>query len=240
MTKFKIACVLAMFIAASATGAADAGTGGGSGDTIRQFDHWGFSIAPEPLNPGDELRLVAVLSPATTWVPIPLDFNSNEYTVYVHGLTLRDRRQNGPLVQSTFKGGLAEIYRDPSFNAPFRYDTPAGQVPPLDPNQVPARFIDGELVVQFAISRLTLLFYPPAGIGTVAYADSDIKVVGGWAMDYFSEMSMLGGWHMGGGFTDQPGTVPAGYGLRYDTLFRWESAQAVAPASWGRIKANFK
>jgi hypothetical protein len=234
------ACVLGLLAVAAATGAAEAGTGGGSGDTIQQFDHWGFSIAPEPRFPGDELRLVAVLSPGTTWVPVPLDFNSNEYTVYVHGLSLRDRRQNGLLVQSIFKGGIAEIYGDPSFNAPFRYNTPAGQVPPLDPSQVPARFIDGELVVRFAISRLTLLFYPQAGIGTVAYTDSEIKVIGGWAMDYLVEAGMLGGWHMGGGFTDEPGTVPAGYGYRYDTLFRWESPQAVAPTSWGRIKANFK
>jgi len=240
MGRITIPCVLISLAMASATGAVEAGTGGGSGDSIHQFDFWGFSIAPEPQNMGDELRLVAVLSPGTTWVPIPLDFGANEYTVYLHGLVLRDRRLNGQLVQSTFKNGIAEIYGDPSFNAPFSHDTPATQVPPLDPAQVPAHFTDGELVVRFAISRLTLLFYPQAGIGTVAYKDSDLKVVGGWAMDFLTEMSMLGGWHMGGGFTDESGTVPDGYGYLYDTLFKWESAQAVAPTSWGRIKANFK
>ncbi len=237
MNKITIACVLALLAAGSVAGAAEAGTGGPG--SITQFDHWGFSIAPEPQFIGDELRMVAVLSPATTWVPLPLDFRANEYTVYMYGLSLRDRRPNGPLVQSTYKGGVAEIYADPSFNAPFRYDTAPGLVPPLDPDQVPAHFTDGELVLRLAINRLILLFYPPGGIGTVAYTDSEIKVAGGWGMDYLAEVNMLLGWHMGGGFTDEPGTVPLGYGLRYDTLFRWESPQAVAPSSWGQIKARF-
>jgi hypothetical protein len=108
-----------LLAAGVSTQAADAWTGWGELGALVQFDYWGLSIPPEPANPGDELELVGVLSAGTTWVPIPMDFLSNEYTVHIHGLVLRDRKPNGPLVVSTFEGGTAEIYRDPSFNAPF-------------------------------------------------------------------------------------------------------------------------
>jgi hypothetical protein len=169
-----------------------------------------------------------------------MDFGSNEYTVHIHGLVLRNRKPNGPLVQSAFEGGTAEIYRDPSFNAPFKHNTPANLVPPLHPDVVPAHFADGELIVQFAFNQLITLFYPPAGIGTVAYTNSDLRVIGGSAMPLLSDLNMVTGWHMGGGFTDDPRAVPAGYGYRYDTLFRWEMPQPVEPTTWGEIKARFK
>jgi hypothetical protein len=231
--------MLLLLVVGTATRAAEAGTGEGSTESIRQFDHWGFSIAPEPINVGDELALVFILNPGTTWVPIPMYFRSNEYTVYTHGLVLRSRISNGPFIQSTYDGGIADIYRDPSFNAPFKYNTPASQVPPLNPDLVPATFMDGELIVRFKINRLTTLFYPPAGIGTVAYTDSDLHVVDGSALRLLDDLHMLTGWHMGGGYTDEPGTVPDGYGYRYDTLFRWESPLAVEPVTWGKIKARF-
>jgi hypothetical protein len=52
---------------------------------------------------------------------------------------------------------------------------------------------------------------------------------------------MVIGWHFGGGYTnDGHAFIPAGYGMRYDTLFRWESPLPVEPTTWGAIKAAFQ
>jgi hypothetical protein len=232
--------MLLLVVVAGSTRAAEAWSGEGAGEAVQQFDHWGFSIAPEPQRIGDELKLVCVLNPATTWVPLPLDFSANEYTVHVYGLVLKERIQDGPFVQSIYSQGFADIYADPSFNAPFTYNTSAPDVPPLDPDQVPANFMDGELIVRFTVSDVVTIFYTIPGIGTVAYTNSDLRVIGGSARDLLNEEHMIVGWHMGGGYTDEPGTVPQGYGYRYDTLFRWENPLPVEPATWGGIKSSFK
>jgi hypothetical protein len=51
---------------------------------------------------------------------------------------------------------------------------------------------------------------------------------------------MLVGWHMGGGFSDDPRYIPEGYVQRYDPVFRWENPLPVEPATWGGIKATFR
>jgi hypothetical protein len=65
-------------------------------------------------------------------------------------------------------------------------------------------------------------------------------MVGGSAFPVFQEEHMIVGWHVGGGFTNQPGSVPAGYGMRYDLLVRWENPLPVDQATWGGIKATFR
>jgi hypothetical protein len=138
-----------------------------------QFDFWGFSIAPEPQQVGDELEIVGVLNETTTNTPIPMNFSFSEYTVYVHGLILSERIPNGPFVQSTYRGGVAEIWGDPAFNAPFQSRSDPQSVPPLDPLAVPANFADGLLVCQLTFRNCITLFYPAAGIGTIAYTASE-------------------------------------------------------------------
>ena len=60
------------------------------------------------------------------------------------------------------------------------------------------------------------------------------------ALDILQGAHMIVGWHLGGGYTNQAGTVPPGYGLRYDTVLRWESPLPVEPSTWGGIKATFR
>ena len=213
-------------------------TGVGDPTDFTQFDFWGLSIAPEPVNPGDQFRLVGVLTPATTFVPVPIDPAQFEYTFYLHNIYLRERVVNGPYIQSTYSSGSIEIYADPSFNAPFQHDT--ANPPPLNPAQVPANFIDGELLAKFDFRTMITIFYVPAGIGTIAYTATDLRAVGGSALPVLQEEHMIVGWHLGGGFTNQPGTVPPGYGLRYDTVLRWESPLPVESTTWGGIKATFR
>jgi hypothetical protein len=213
---------------------------GGPGDPVDvvQFDFWGLSIAPEPANPGDELRMVAVLTPATTSTPVPIDPANYEYTLYLHGIYLRERVANGPFIQSTYSSGWIELYADPSFNAPFQFGT--ANPPPLDPEVVPANFIDGELLLRFDFRTMITIFHAPSGIGTVAYTATDLRATGGSALGILQQAHMIVGWHLGGGFTNQTGTVPAGYGLRYDTVLRWENPLPVEPSTWGGIKAAFR
>jgi hypothetical protein len=213
------------------------GTGNDPGDIV-QFDFWGLSIAPEPVNPGDQFRLVGVLTPSTTFGPVPIDPTQYEYTLYMHDLYLRERTVNGPYVQSTYSSGSIDLYADPSFNAPFQFDT--ANPPPLNPAQVPANFIDGELLLRFDFRAMITIFYVPAGIGTIAYTATDLRAVGGSALGILQQEHMIVGWHLGGGFTNQSGTVPLGYGMRYDTLLRWESPLPVEATTWGGIKATFR
>jgi hypothetical protein len=230
--------ILAWIAVAAFPALAPAWTGASDPADLVQFDFWGLSIAPEPMNIGDELRIVAVLTPATTYSPVPIDPSQNEYTLYLHGIRLRDRTVNGPFTQTTFDGGWIELYEDPSFNAPFRSDTTLP--PPLNPAQVPANFIDGELLLRFDFRSMTTIFYAPAGIGTIAYTATDLRASGGSALDLLQAAHMIVGWHLGGGYTNQVGTVPLGYGLRYDTVLRWESPLPVEPSTWGGIKATFR
>jgi hypothetical protein len=217
---------------------AQAWTGGQEPVDEVQFDFWGLSIAPEPLNPGEELRIVGVLTPATTYGPVPIDPTQYEYTLYLHGIRLRERTVNGAFIQTTFSSGTIELYQDPSFNAPFQFNT--ANPPPLNPLLVPANFIDGELLVKFDFRTMTTLFYVPAGIGSIAYTATELRATGGSGLPILQAAHMIVGWHLGGGFTNQPGTVPFGYGLRYDTLVRWENPLPVEPTTWGAIKSTFR
>jgi hypothetical protein len=232
---------LAMMVAASLFSSSPvlAWTGGGAEEPVdfTQFDFWGLSIAPEPQTVGGELRIVNVLSPATTDLPFTLD-PLNEYTLYLNGVRLRSRTVNGGFVTSNYQGGFLDVYADPSWNAPFRFDTQ--NPPPLDPLAVPLTFEDGEHLVRFEVRNLTTIFYQVAGIGSVAYTASELRLVGGSALPVFQEEHMIVGWHMGGGFTNQAGTVPDGYGMRYDLLVRWENPLPVGAATWGGIKATFR
>lgn len=223
-----------------APAAAEGWTGGGDSQSIQQFDFWGFSIGPEPQKLGQELELVGTIVPATTWLPFSLNFGSREYTVYVHDLILADRFQNGIGLESRYTGGYADIYEDPSFNAPFAHATAPEDVPPLDPAQVPANFMDGSLLAQMEFRNFITIFYPTQGIGTLAYTATELRLVAGSAFGKFRKHHMVVGWHMGGGFTDDPRYIPAGYGMRYDPLFRWESPLPVEAGTWGRIKAAFR
>ena len=232
------ALLLAWIAVAALPSSAPAWTGGNDPVEVVQFDFWGLSIAPEPANSGDELRIVGVLTPATTFGPVPIDPATNEYTLYLHGIRLRERVVNGNFTQTTFSGGWAELYADPSFNAPFKFDTT--HPPPLNPDQVPANFIDGELLVRFDFRGMTTIFYTPAGIGTIAYTATELRASGGSALGILQQAHMIVGWHLGGGYTDEPGTVPLGYGFRYDTVLRWENPLPVEPTTWGGIKATFR
>jgi hypothetical protein len=213
--------------------------GGGGTPPNQQFDFWGFSIAPEPVVPGNELRLVGVITPLSA-VPIPLDFNSNEYTIYISGLKLSARITNGPVVESHYKGGVADIYADPSFNAPFDYGTSAEVVPPLDPSEVPANFRDGTLLVRMTFRSFITLFFPASGVGSIAYTATELRATEGSGLPILHQHHMIVGWHMGGGFTNDSRYIPAGYGMLYDPLIRWENPLPVEPATWGGIKAIFK
>lgn len=238
-----IAAVLLAALVAPLAPQEAAAWGGGEVDPgdPQQWDFWGFSIAPEPQALGQELRIVGVVSENTTWLPIPLSFAFNEYTVYISGAILSQRIPNGPLVQSTYSGGYADFYADPSFNAPFHSRTDPSQVPPLNPAQVPANFIDGDLVCRMAFRNLITLFYAPAGIGSVAYTASELRATGGTALGILQQHHMVIGWHMGGGYTNDPSArIPAGYAMRYDPLIRWENPLPVEPATWGGIKAAFR
>jgi hypothetical protein len=210
----------------------------GPGSEPQQLDFWGFSIA-EPQVLGDELEIVGVLSP-TSDVPIPLYFNFVEYTVHLHGMTLVERYPDGFWIISSYTGGYADFYRDTSFNAPFHYWSGPGSIPPLDPGVVPANFIDGDMFLRMDFRSLITLFVPAAGIGTVAYTDSELRATGGSQLELLANAHMIVGWHMGGGYTDEGSAIPAGYDLRYDTLIRWENPLPVEPMTWGAIKAGFR
>ncbi len=233
-----LACAF-LLVALSTPVVAQSWSGGGDNLAIQQFDFWGFSIT-EPQQVGQELELVGVLVPATTWLPFPLNFTLNEYTVYIRDLVLSQRNQIGIAIESHYSGGYADIYEDPSFNAPFAYNTSPENVPPLDPAQVPANFMDGSLVASLEFRNLITIFYPSSGIGSIAYTASELRVVGGWALPKLRKEHMLIGWHMGGAYSDDPRYIPPGYGMRYDPLFRWENPLPVEPVTWGRIKSTFK
>jgi hypothetical protein len=232
--------VLVAFMACLLPGSASAWSGGGAKEPVdfTQFDFWGLSIAPEPETIGSELRIVNVLVPETSFLPITLEPLFYEYTLYLSGVRLRTRTVNGAFITSTYHGGYLDVFADPTFNAPFRFDTQ--NPPPLDPLVVPSTFEDGELLVRFEVRGLTTIFYQTAGIGSVAYTASELRLVGGSALPVFQDEHMIVGWHLGGGFTNQPGTVPPGYGMRYDLLVRWENPLPVGQATWGGIKATFR
>ncbi|MGD8396659.1 MAG: hypothetical protein PVF43_14415 [Candidatus Eiseniibacteriota bacterium] len=217
-----------------------ASTGEGSGEIIR-FDFWGFSIAPEPQEPGDVLQVVAAMNAGTTSVPLALDFARNEYTVYIHSARLESVVQNGPLIEYHYDGGYVDLFEDPAFNAPFQSTTSPDEVPPLDPSEVPAYFVDGSHLLRFAFRDLVTLFYEPAGIGTIAYTASELRATGGKAYRDLHDMHMTIGWHLGGGYTnDQGAYIPEGYGMRYDALLQWENPLPVESSTWGGIKASFR
>jgi len=202
------------------------------------FDFWGFSIAPEPQSLGDELQLVGVITPLSE-APFPLEFSLNEYTIYIYGLKLDARFPNGPGIESQYRGGKADIYGDPSFNAPFAYNTDPELIPPLNPDDVPANFSDGELLVRLEYVNLITLFFPASGIGTIAYTPSELRAVEGSELKILGKLHMINGWHMGGAYSDDPRFIPEGYGMRYDPLIRWENPLPVEPTTWGQIKASF-
>jgi hypothetical protein len=237
LARFSLFIVLALLVSHGAEGWT--GREEGPGNVEQFFDYWGFSIAPEPEQLGDPLELVGVLTPMSE-SPFPLHFMFMEYTLHLHGMTLTERYPDGPLIVSRYSGGHADFYRDTKFNAPFQYYTPATAVPPLDPRLVPARFIDGDLMVRMDFRSLVTLFYPANGIGSIAYFDTELRAVGGSEFETLNNAHMVVGWHMGGGFTDEPGTVPQGYGMLYDALIKWENPLPVEPATWGSIKAAFQ
>jgi hypothetical protein len=216
-------------------------TGEGSGQIIR-FDFWGFSIAPDPQAPGDMLQVIGVVNESTTILPLELDFQNNEYTVYMYGLRLAQIVPSGPFItEYHYTGGVAEIYEDPSFNAPFRANTDPELVPELDPTEVPAHFIDGQLLVRFMYRAYISLWYDFAGLGSIAYTATEMRAVGGSALPELHAMHMTVGWHTGGGFTNDEGSyIPDGYGMRYDPQYRWENPLPVEPSTWGNIKASFR
>lgn len=218
---------------------AEAWTGNPS-NAIQQFDFWGFSIGPEPELLGQELQLVGAIVPGTTWLPFSLNFGSREYTVHVHDLILAERVQRGIALESRYTGGYADIYEDPSFNAPFAHATDPEDVPPLDPAEVPANFMDGTLFVRMEFRDFITIFYPESGVGSIAYTASELRAVGGSAFAKLQKYHMVVGWHMGGGFTDDSRYIPEGYGMRYDPLFRWENPLPVEAGTWGKIKAAFR
>jgi hypothetical protein len=213
--------------------------GGPTPQLPKFFDYWGFSIAPEPESLGDELELVGVITPLSE-SPIPLDFALNEYTVHIYGLRLADRFTNGPAIESHYRQGKADIYADPSFNAPFGHDTDPEVIPPLDPDVVPANFSDGELLVRMEFLSMITVFYPAAGVGSVAYTPTELVATEGTGIGLLTKMNMIQGWHMGGAYTDDPRFIPEGYGMRYDPLIRWENPLPVDPTTWGQIKASFR
>ncbi len=238
MTKFTSCSLLTLLFITLAV-AASASTG----VTIfsqTQFDFWGFSIAPHPVAVGDELQIVAAVDQSTTSVPLGLDFSSYEYTVYIYGLVLEAVIPNGPLVEYHYSGGLADIFADPSFNAPFTAQTDPGDVPPLEPAEVPGHFKDGVLLVRYSFTDCVMLFHETFGIGAVAYAATELRAVRGSGLGQLHNMHMTVGWHMGGGYTDDSGAyIPAGYGMRFDTVIKWENPLPVEPVTWGAIKAAY-
>lgn len=216
-------------------------TTGQSRSPLTRFDFWGFSIAPDPQEPGDELEIVGIVNPGLTFLPFPLSFPLAEYTVHIHGLVLAQVLQNGPLLELHFEGGFLDIYEDPSFNAPFQAGTDPAAVPDLDPTEVPAHFTDGEHLFGFRFRDYVALFLEPSGIGTIAFVVTELRAVGGSGLPILQAEHLVVGWHLGGGYTDDEGAfIPEGYGMRYDTLLQWENPLPVEPATWGRIKAAFE
>jgi hypothetical protein len=210
----------------------------GPGTAPQYLDSWGFSIA-EPQQLGEQLEMVAVLTPHTE-MPIPFYFSFVEYTVHMHGMTLVDQYPDGLLIVSVFDGGYADFYQDTSFNAPFHYWSSTTSIPAMDPGVVPGNFTDGNLFLRMDFLSLVTLYYPASGIGAIAYSDTELRATGGSQLEKLDNAHMIVGWHMGGGYTDEPSAIPPGYELRYDTLIRWENPLPVEPTTWGSIKGAFR
>jgi len=207
-----------------------------------QIDGWGFSLPPDLPSVGEALELVVVVNASTTDLPIPLDFEADEYTLHVDDLVLEEIVPNPPLVEMHYAGGSLAVYQDPSFNAPFKATTAHDEIPDRDVAQVPAVFTDGEKILEFAFDDCITLWYDAPGIGAFAFGATELRLTGGTRADELLEThdDLASGWHLGGGFTNDPqAQIPSGYPMRYDIVLRRPDATAVEPATWGRIKASF-
>jgi len=186
----------------------------------------GQARAYQALRESEELHRVT-LSSISDAVFLTGDFNS--YT------------QEDPL-QVLYEDGYVDLQSElNNGEATYNFDGLAGSLDHVLANPAAAAMatgadvwqINAEEAIAFEYSRYNYnatIFYTPAGIGTIAYTASDLRASGGSALDILQAAHMIVGWHLGGGYTNEPGSVPEGYGLRYDTVLRWESPLPVEPS----------
>jgi hypothetical protein len=189
------------------------------------FDFHGYSyLDGPPFAVGTAFQVPAlfnIIQPDPIW---PLDFDLNEYTIMVEGLTISDVQTAGPVLIMTLSGGTVGVYADPSKNSAWTDNPPNAQVP--------ATFVDGgpELLGHF--TSMDMIFDTSSGTGSISGL---ITWTGGARL---SQIDDPVDWTYFGGVSNHAGLgIPPGYDLAWDPqIYGPEGGTPVERTSWGSIK----
>lgn len=191
------------------------------------FDFAGFSyLDGSPGEVGTGVTVVMRLNeiqPKPIW---PLDFDLNEYTVYIRDLEISSVLSYGTLQEITYTGGVIEVFADPAKNSSYA---------PLPPNpSVPATFSDGLLELGGGFTELILFYDTASGVGTVS------GTIDWTAGSRLAALENASGWTFFGGVSDDSGLgIPPGYDLAWDPQFYGPAPSPTESGSWGALKARF-
>lgn len=192
------------------------------------FDFWGHSFLEGPRwSVGTATFVPMRFDPVQPEPVIPLDLETNEYTVYIQDLQIVDVQVTGPVISVAYAGGTIQVFEDPSKNSLWTPDPPNGTVP--------GRFVDGTLILAGEFTECIMIYLTTTMTGTV---EGHVDWTSGSRID---ELPVTVDWLFFGGVTDNPmQDIPHGYDMTWDPQLLPPEATATDRTTWGRVRNLYR
>ena len=198
------------------------------------------SAGPDLWSVGNVFTVVAVAEPGDLAI-IPLDEVTNEYTVVLENVVIRNYSESGAFGFVEFETGMVFS----AFEDPRATGTAAdfGITPPPNPT-VPSTFTDGTRIA-FSGTRsgeFYLRMYLPSGNGFFVWGEGlpikNCALLG----PGFHEWLMIQGWvALPGADADPPLEMPGpGYAFRLIAESDCDSPLQPGISTWGQVKAHYR